>query len=763
MRDYIFLFLLTINILGNARNISGVVLSESDSVPMADARCVLTVAGENTATADTDNKGCFVISSPKKGNMLLTIEKEGFNPMDVVIESAQPTIDLGVVWLSQATMLDEVTVDGDVSFDTKGRTIVFPSKADVKASENSLSLFRKLPLDGLDADPINRRLTVLGDSPTILINNVPSSLNDLLAIHPKDIEKVEYSVLPPARYAAKGTKGYISITLRRRNDGGNVNLWARSALTTTFADAQLTGAYHQGPSQFSALFTPSWRNYRDVYDHVEESYIGSDGFRLDFASSDRNPFNYFSAPAQLKYVFAPDMATILSAALNFSSLSSHRRAYGTTLDFLKNDFDFDNESRSKTINSSLDLYFRRDFNPKNTLEIQMVGTLSNDKYRRDNVYTYHSGDVENYLVDVHSNRRSLITDASYSHHFSERTELSAGLTNTLSHSENRYITTDYNPTLTENNNNAYISLGQLVDRVYLNLRTGMQFNRMRNDDNRRHYIRNFSAVQLQWTPRRWFTLSARANYNSGIPGLTSITDYAQQITPYLISNGNPNLKTAHYIYAALNPSFRYRKLTVNASVSFSKSFNSTYSDVSYIGDGMFLSQTVNSDFDNTWAAVLQVQMSNLKGFGFNVRLKYMHAATCGAGWRESLASWSGVVNLWYNYRKFIFSYYRKFPGKDLFAQTVTTEENGDALQVTFQPDEHWSIQASWMYMFEKHGTKYPTWRRSAVNPSYTNRYIRDNSNMVCISVSYTADFGSIFRSARRTLNNSDNSSSILKL
>ncbi len=35
--------------------------------------------------------------------------------------------------------------------------------------------------------------------------------------------------------------------------------------------------------------------------------------------------------------------------------------------------------------------------------------------------------------------------------------------------------------------------------------------------------------------------------------------------------------------------------------------------------------------------------------------------------------------------------------------------------------------------------------------------------MVVLTLSYTADFGSIFRTARRNLNNSDNGSSLLKL
>ena len=64
-------------------------------------------------------------------------------------------------------------------------------------------------------------------------------------------------------------------------------------------------------------------------------------------------------------------------------------------------------------------------------------------------------------------------------------------------------------------------------------------------------------------------------------------------------------------------------------------------------------------------------------------------------------------------------------------------------------------------MFEPKGTKYPQRDLSRTSPYYNNRYIKDNGNMVVLSVSYTANFGSIFRSGKRRLSNADNSSSII--
>ena len=68
-----------------------------------------------------------------------------------------------------------------------------------------------------------------------------------------------------------------------------------------------------------------------------------------------------------------------------------------------------------------------------------------------------------------------------------------------------------------------------------------------------------------------------------------------------------------------------------------------------------------------------------------------------------------------------------------------------------------------MYMFDKKGTRYPQWGYSKVNPYTADRYIKNNGNMVTLSVSYDLSFGTIFRTGNRSLNNSDNGSSLLKL
>ncbi len=158
-----------------------------------------------------------------------------------------------------------------------------------------------------------------------------------------------------------------------------------------------------------------------------------------------------------------------------------------------------------------------------------------------------------------------------------------------------------------------------------------------------------------------------------------------------------------------------------------------------------------------------MRLNDIHGFGANLFMCLSDYRTAGDGWRHKLTSFEGSISLWWTKGPFTISYWRKLPGKYLSGHYVGKGENGDALDVEWRPDNHWTLGLSWMYMFDRKGTRYPSWDYSSVNPRTSERYIRNNSNMVTLSVTYTADFGSLFRTARRNLNNSDSSSSLLRL
>ena len=745
----------------SARTIAGRVASAADSTWVGGATCKLMSDDKLLSEATTNGEGAFAIATDIRDMLKLEIGMDGYSSTEIVIKEGNKYIDLGIIFIDKGVELNEVTVTTNQVIHSKGRTIVYPSASEVKASSTSIELFQKLPLAGLTVNPIFRTMSVDGGSPDILINGRPASMNEVNTLAPKDIEKIEFSRFTPARYADKGGNGFIDITLKKRDDGGNVYAYARSAVNTAFVDGNIRGSYHQGPSQFSLFYNPSWRNYQSVYDFKTESYISPD-FRVNLRSHDRAPFNYLTNQMQLKYDYSPSLNTLFSATFYATPNSNSNRRLAHTADSELGDYDNLDKSHSKGFSPSLDLFFRRKFNDRNTLEAQVVGTISSSDYRHDNTYTYPDGRGEIYSINADSRRRSLISEVSYIHTFSDKTELSAGFQNTVSHSTNTYLDTDYKPVLTENNNYLYASLGQSIGKFYLSLSSGLKMYWIKNDLNKRNFVRNLSRAQINWYINQKWRLFGSFVYSPSIPSLSALTDYPQQVSPYLVSNGNPDLKVSETFTYNLGASFNYKKFNATLITAYVNSNNSVIGDITYLGDRLFLSQSANARYYRQYAGRLVLQLNGVAGFGANMSLNLNHYETAGSNWSHNLTSFSADFSLWWNKGPFTISYWRKIPGKSLYGYQVGKEENGDALQFQYRPDKHWNLGVSWMYMFDKKGTRYPAWSYSPVNPSYTDRYIKDNGNMVVLSAVYTADFGSIFRTARRSLNNSDNGSSLLK-
>ncbi|MDE6549129.1 MAG: TonB-dependent receptor family protein [Muribaculaceae bacterium] len=749
-------------ITAEARSIKGQVLNATDSTALAGAVCRLSADTQPILSTSTDSDGNFHFDIDIQSKIDISIEKEGFSPIYITLKNGKRGTKLNRLYMEKSHKLKEVTVTANSAIIKDGITIVYPSSTEVKASATAVSLFQKLPLPGLLSDQVNRTLSVDGGSPMILINGVPSSMTDVNSILPKDIMNVKYSRITPARYAGRGVSGLLDISVRKLTDGGQIYVWGQSAVNTTFMDAQLRTSYHHGSSQFTLSYSPSWRNYKKVYDHYYESFIGNN-FRVDLEASDQAPFYYHTHDIRLRYDWIPIYKTLFSASFNIKPYINSSNTDSHNIDSTRGIYDNRDETLNKELSPSLDLFLRHDINKKNSLEAQIVGTLGKSNYSHNNTYIYPDGYTESFLMDVDSRRRSLITEVSYVHSISNFTSLSGGIQNTVSRSANTYLNSDYNSILTENNNYVYVRFSRRIKSVYISASSGAKLIWIKNDLVHRHFIRNISTAQFSWNIDSKWNIQGVFQHTPSIPSLSLLTDYPQQITPYLLYNGNPDLKVAdNFIYKIMG-TFNIRKFSASFQTALSDTRNCVINDISYLGDGLFLSHSVNSRKALNFYNTVTFQLRNIHGFGATLFANISHYTTAGENWEHSLTSLSGSISLWWNKGPLTLSYWCKLPGKYLSGHSIGKEENGDVLQVDFKPNRHWTLGVEWMYMFNRHGTEYPVWNYSQVNPAYRDRYIMNNANMIVFSVSYNTDFGSIFHTVRRNLNNTDNTSSILKM
>ena len=136
-----------------ARTIQGYVVSASNSTAVVGASCRLMSDGKLIAGTNVNTEGEFLLETDLKTPLELGISMTGYSSTKILIESGSKNLNLGLIFLDEGTMLNEVTVTGNSVVHSKGRTIIYPSGADVKSSETSISLFQKLLFQGFEQIP----------------------------------------------------------------------------------------------------------------------------------------------------------------------------------------------------------------------------------------------------------------------------------------------------------------------------------------------------------------------------------------------------------------------------------------------------------------------------------------------------------------------------------------------------------------------------------------------------------------------------------
>ena len=166
--------------------------------------------------------------------------------------------------------MKEVEVIGKREIDKIDRKIILPSKLQLKASTNALALLQNMQLTGIRINTINNTVTTLsGKAVQLRINGVECKIDEVKAIRPQDIIKVEYHDMPGSRYA--DAPAVIDFIVRYKNDGGNLNGDFTNGITMFgFGNYQLSANYHKGKSELKANGYWNRRDFPWTRENYEE-------------------------------------------------------------------------------------------------------------------------------------------------------------------------------------------------------------------------------------------------------------------------------------------------------------------------------------------------------------------------------------------------------------------------------------------------------------------------------------------------------------
>ena len=350
---------------------------------------------------------------------------------------------------TQTVELQEVEVKAaKVIHKPDGQTI-YPTEVQKKASHSGYSILQKLSLPNIRVDEASHSLSAIDGRGSIQlrINGIIVGWEEMLSLSPERISRIDFIDNPGVRYG-EGIAYVINILTRRNDSGYTVGADLTQALTAKTGNDLLYGKWNTGNSELSLSYQFEYKDFEGNRMNETAHYLLANGStrtieRNDIASRSRSLNN----DLQLKYNLADSANYVFQASLkaDFSHIP-HNYNCKQIVDGGER-YLATQSNRNLSSSPVLDLYFFKQFSPRQSLTLNAVGTYISTSLRSG----YDEG--EPYAYEVDGKTYSLMSEAVYENRLKPFT-LTAGINYMQKYTKNRY-TGDVNSVNPMHNRNVY--------------------------------------------------------------------------------------------------------------------------------------------------------------------------------------------------------------------------------------------------------------------------------------------------------------------
>lgn len=390
--------------------------------------------------------GDFVIPCQQK-QALMKVSFVGYKTICKLI----PIARIGNVKMqANSYLLKGVTVEAARVVEKVDRQIIFPTKEQVKTASNGYDLLDNLSLPTIIVNRAERKvLSLKGGDVQIRINDVKVSMQDVLALQPDEVTKVEFINVPGLKYGDSNLDAVINYQVRRRYAGYVGGVSTMQGTKAGFNNSDGYFKYNVKKSEFSINYSFSYRSVEErSYESLGTYHLPTgETLHRNYLGYD-SPFLYTTNNVQLGYNLSePDKYT-LNVRLNFFNYNSPVRGMnqlyqesGKANQYLQN-----NRKMLEQI-PSLDIYYSLNMPHDQNLALNLVGTYIGTDYQyRMREYTFNKSPDESvknapltdYSYDATGRKRSLIGEGTYSKNWKQMA-LSVGGQYNISHTDNIYV------------------------------------------------------------------------------------------------------------------------------------------------------------------------------------------------------------------------------------------------------------------------------------------------------------------------------------
>lgn len=716
--------------------------------------------------------GDFVIPCQQK-QALMKVSFVGYKTICKLVSIAR----IGNVRMqANSYLLKGVTVEAARVVEKVDRQIIFPTKEQVKTASNGYDLLDNLSLPTIIVNRAERKvLSLKGGDVQIRINDVKASMQDVLALQPDEVTKVEFINVPGLKYGDSNLDAVINYQVRRRYAGYVSGVSTMQGTKAGFNNSDGYFKYNVKKSEFSLNYSFSYRSVEErSYESLGTYHLPTgETLHRNYLGYD-SPFLYTTNNVQLGYNLSePDKYT-LNVRLNFYNHNSPVRGMNQLYQESSkaNQYLQNNRKMLEQI-PSLDIYYSLNMPHDQNLALNLVGTYIGTDYQyRMREYTFNKSPDESvknapltdYSYDATGRKRSLIGEGTYSKNWKQMA-LSVGGQYNISHTDNIYVGSS-NADTELKYSNLYLFTQLQGQQKWFSYQVGVGATRSSIHQGENGYskwlFRPQVTLQAKASDRLSFKWSSKIT--SDIPSLSDLSELRQYSNSFEARDGNSGLKPFTGYNNTLSASWNIPLMSVymegNWTYYDKPIATSILPEKREDGSYLFVSKPENQKSHDYKHLLLTPEVHLIKDhLDLNLMCEYQNVKTKGLDYSHEFNYFSYGAEIRYMTGNWNIGYGAYKVEKSFWGEKTNGGEPTSNLAVTYSY-KNWQFGVLGLFVFYPHGCVYKDELFNKYVQQKNKVRLADQGNMLVFSASFNFSHGRRYHTGSRKLNNSDRDNGI---
>lgn len=660
--------------------------------------------------------------------------------------------------VGNSVTLDEVTVHAAKVVSRPDGVTLYPTGAQKAAASNGYNLLQKLSLPNLRIDDAEHTIAAIDGRGAVQlrINGIVVDKQEMLALNPKLIQKVDFIDNPGLRYG-EDIAYVICITTRRADSGYTLGADLSSRLTQQKVDAMVYAKWYRGKSECTLSYDVGSNRIKDDKSYQLAQYTLNDGSTRTIERNDIEMLRKSVAHnAKLTYNWADSTTTVFQASVS-ERLNNTPDNYKRT-DIIDGSSHYLATSRdnSKVCSPVLDVYFFRQLTPRQSVTANAVGTHISSTAGSFN------DEGTPYRYEVEGQSSSLLSEVLYEQHLKPFT-LSTGLNYSYKHTCNYYLGDA--SAFTEMDNSrlyAFAEIKGMFHQLRYTLGTGVSYIHNKQNAHKYDFGTFRPKLSLAYTFKGGVQLSYSIVVQDRVSRIAMTNDATIRTNSMEWTVGNPDLKPSRDVVQQLRLAYNNTRWQTSLDGYYKMCLRPNMAHYERTQDDHFIYTQMNQKGINAlnvmayagyWVVPEKLQVAANGGLFrcFNYGNDYTHCYT----------SWFYVGSITAYLGNFTLQGYIDNGSRFLEGETKGYSGAYAALKAAYKLKD-WQFSLTWANPLNSH---YKLYENELLNRNlykYTIGYSPSLGNQISLNLSWRFSRGSRHKSIAKRIALSDTDNGIMK-